>query len=258
MPLCKLTSWNVNGLRAVIKKGFNDFAENHKADYLCLQETKVNPGTIPDDTFGYSWSGHHCADKKGYSGTAVYCNSEPSGTTHDFGGHTGEGRTMTLETDKFYLVNTYVPNAQHELARLPYRIDWDDAFREHLRQLDQKKPVIICGDLNVAHEEIDLARPASNRKNPGFSDEEREGMSKHLGIGLLDTFRHLHPGESGHYSWWSYRGGARAKNVGWRIDYFLISERLLPALITASILPEIHGSDHCPVSIEIDLDSIPG
>jgi len=257
MPTCKLTSWNVNGLRACIKKGLGDFANAHGADYLCLQETKVNPGTIPEDNFQYSWSGHHCADKKGYSGTAVYSNVEPEDQTHDFPEHVGEGRTLTLETPHFFLINTYVPNAQAELARLPYRLEWDKGLRKHLQELDKSKPVILCGDLNVAHQEIDIARPDSNRKSPGFTDEERQSLTEHLEIGLIDTFRYLHPDKPEQYSWWSYRGGARARNVGWRLDYFLISERLLPALLDAQIHPEVHGSDHCPVSIVLDLDSIP-
>jgi exodeoxyribonuclease-3 len=257
MPTCKLTSWNVNGLRAVIKKGFGDFATAHGADFLCLQETKVNPGTIPEDTFDYGWTDHHCADKKGYSGTAIYANHEPSSIDLDFPNHVGEGRTMTIETPHFFLVNSYVPNAQAELARLPYRMEWDKGLRTHLQKLNQTKPVILCGDLNVAHEEIDIARPGSNRKSPGFTDEERQSFSEHLKIGLIDTFRYLNPDTPDQYSWWSYRGSARAKNVGWRIDYFLISERLKPALIDAQIHQEVHGSDHCPVSIVLDLDSIP-
>ena len=257
MSICKLTSWNVNGLRACVKKGFPDFVAQQQADYLCLQETKVNPGTIPEDNFNYDWNTHHCADKKGYSGTAIYSDSEPIATYQDFPEHEGEGRTLTIETPHFFLVNTYVPNAQAELARLPYRLEWDKSLRQHLQELDQTKPIILCGDLNVAHQEIDIARPDANRRSPGFSDEERESLTQHLNIGLIDTFRHLHPDEPDQYSWWSYRGGARARNVGWRLDYFLISERLLPALKSASIHQDIHGSDHCPVSIEIDLDAIP-
>ncbi len=257
MPTCKLTSWNVNGLRACIKKGFGDFAAAHGADYLCLQETKVNPGTIPEDTFDYTWSGHHCAEKKGYSGTAIYSHEEPASQDLDFPDHVGEGRTLTVETPHFYLVNTYVPNAQAELARLPYRLEWDIGLRLHLQELDKSKPVILCGDLNVAHEDIDIARPDANRRSPGFTDEERQSLTEHLNIGLIDTFRHLNPEKADQYSWWSYRGGARARNVGWRLDYFLISQRLLPALVDAQIHPDVHGSDHCPVSIVLDLDSIP-
>ncbi len=254
----KLLSWNVNGLRACINKGFDEFATACGADFLCLQETKVNPGTIPDADFSFGWSTFHCADKKGYSGTAIFARQEPAAAQEDFPpeAHVGEGRAITVDAGDFFLVNTYVPNAQGGLARLPYRMQWDRDLRAYLQQLDKRKPVILCGDLNVAHEEIDIARPDANRQSPGFSDEERQGMTELLGAGFVDTFRHLHPGEPGQYSWWSYRGGARARNVGWRLDYFLISERLVPALTDAFILQDILGSDHCPVGIELDLSKL--
>ena len=252
----KLISWNVNGLRACIKKGFGEFATWCEADFLCLQETKVNPGTVPDDDFSFGWKTFHSAEKKGYSGTAVFGQDEPIATQEDFHPevHVGEGRTITVETKDFFLVNTYVPNAQGELARLPYRTEWDRDLRNYLQLLDQKKPVILCGDLNVAHKEIDIARPDANRKSPGFSDEERDGMTQLLDVGFIDTFRHLHPREPAHYSWWSYRAGARERNVGWRLDYFIISKRLVPNLQDAFILKEVMGSDHCPVGIELVLE----
>jgi len=251
----KLISWNVNGIRACLKKGFGEFAAECGADFLCLQETKVNPGTIPDEDFSFGWKFYHSADKKGYSGTAVFAQEEPAAAQEDFPPetHTGEGRAITVDAGEFYLVNTYVPNAQGGLARLPYRMEWDRDLRTYLQQLDKRKPIILCGDLNVAHQEIDIARPDSNHKSPGFSDQERDGMTALLEAGFTDSFRHLHPDEPDHYSWWSYRAGARARNVGWRLDYFLISERLLPALTDAFILKDVLGSDHCPVGIEIDL-----
>ena len=254
----KLISWNVNGLRACINKGFSEFATWCEADYLCLQETKVNPGTIPAEDFSFGWSTFHCAEKKGYSGTAIFAQNKPTAVQEDFQpeDHVGEGRAITLDTGDFYLVNTYVPNAQGELARLPYRMEWDRDLRTYLQQLDKRKPVILCGDLNVAHNEIDIARPDANRRSPGFSDEEREGMNQLLGAGFIDTFRCLHPDEPRHYSWWSYRGGARERNVGWRLDYFIISERLRPALNDAFILKDVMGSDHCPVGIELDLSKL--
>lgn len=254
----KLISWNVNGIRACIKKGLRDFANWCEADFLCLQETKVNPDTIPDEDFSFAWKTFHSAEKKGYSGTAVFAQEEPLAAQEDFppADHAGEGRAITIETQDFFLVNTYVPNAQGGLARLPYRMQWDQDLRAYLQVLDKRKPVILCGDLNVAHEEIDIARPSANRNSPGFSDEERSGMTHLLEAGFVDTFRHLHPDEPRHYSWWSYRAGARARNVGWRLDYFLISERLVPCLQDAFILSEVHGSDHCPVGITLDLEKL--
>ena len=254
----KLISWNVNGLRACIKKGFPYFATWCEANFLCLQETKVNPGTIPEENFSFGWKTFHSAIKKGYSGTAIFAQDEPIAVQEDFPpeAHIGEGRAITVETEDFFLVNTYVPNAQGALARLPYRMEWDRDLRAYLQLLDKRKPVILCGDLNVAHEEIDIARPDSNHFSPGFSDEERDGMSQLLSAGFTDTFRHLHPDEPHYYSWWSYRAGARERNVGWRLDYFVISDRLVPALEDAFILKDVMGSDHCPVGITLDLGKL--
>tara|TARA_Y100001934_G_scaffold283155_1_gene400834 strand:- start:590 stop:1375 length:786 start_codon:yes stop_codon:yes gene_type:complete len=251
----ELLSWNVNGLRACRKKGFDEFVRERAPEVLCLQEVKLNPEVIPDDDFGYPYRRYHLADKKGYSGTAVFSKIEPLSMTVDFpdGSHVGEGRVITCEFDDFYVVNVYVPNSKGDLSRLGYRHDsWDPDLRRYLCELRLKKPVTLCGDLNVAHQEIDLANPKSNRRNAGFTDEEREGMNNFLSAGFVDTFRHLHPATTGAYSWWSYRAGARQRNVGWRIDYFLASEELAPSLREAFILPEILGSDHCPVGIRLD------
>lgn len=250
----KLLSWNVNGLRAVIGKNFASFVATEKPDILCLQETKARREqvTLPPEMDGYHafWNS---ADKPGYSGVAVFTREVPSNVIHGMGieHHDREGRVLTLEYPDFTLVNVYTPNSQDELRRLPYRMEWDAAFRRHLVTHAERKPVIFCGDLNVAHEEIDLARPKSNRMNPGFSDEERAGFSELLGSGFTDTFRHFHPDEPGHYSWWSYRANARANNVGWRIDYFGVSERFKDRLKSAHILSHVHGSDHCPVELNL-------
>ena len=250
----ELLSWNVNGLRACRSKGFDDFVRKRRPFAICLQEVKLNPDVIPDDDFGYPFRRYHLADKKGYSGTAVFAQEEPLSVSVDFpdGSHVGEGRVITCEFDAFYLVNVYVPNAKGDLSRLGYRFNsWDPDLRSHLCALKLKKPVVLCGDLNVAHEEIDLANPKSNRKSAGFTDEEREGMTRLIDAGFVDTFRHLHPNLTSAYSWWSYRAGARQRNVGWRIDYFVVSDDLIPSLRDAFILPETLGSDHCPVGIQL-------
>ncbi|MDE6206346.1 MAG: exodeoxyribonuclease III [Muribaculaceae bacterium] len=250
----KFISWNVNGLRAVIGKGFADIFDNMQADFFCLQEIKLQAGQVDLEFEGYR--SYWCyADRKGYSGTAIYTRHEPLSVTTGIGVdcHDHEGRVVTLEYDKFFLVNVYTPNSQDELARLDYRMDWEAAFREYLLGLDKRKPVIVCGDMNVAHKEIDLANPKTNRRNPGFTDEERGCMSQLLEAGFVDTFRELHPEATGAYSWWSYRGRARERNVGWRIDYFLVSKSLVPAITEACIHPEIVGSDHCPVELQLSL-----
>lgn len=249
----KFISWNVNGLRAVASKGFADIFSKLEADFFCLQETKLQAGQIDLEFDGYEsyWS---YALRKGYSGTAIYTRVHPLSVRTAMGReeHDTEGRITALELDEFFLVCVYTPNSQSELARLPYRQKWEDSFLEFVRKLDSRKPVIICGDLNVAHQEIDLANPRSNRHSAGFTDEERSCMTRLLAAGFTDTFRLLHPGETGAYSWWSYRGRAREKNVGWRIDYFLVSDRLAPRVRRADIHPEITGSDHCPVSLVIE------
>lgn len=248
----KLLSWNVNGLRAVLGKGFGEFVGTEKPDILCLQETKARREqvTLPPELDGYHafWNS---AQKPGYSGVAVFTRDQPLNVTEGMGidEHDTEGRVLTLEYPDFTLVNVYTPNAQDELRRLPYRLQWDLAFRNHLLIHAKSKPVIFCGDLNVAHNEIDLARPASNRKNPGFSDEERASFTELLGAGFTDSFRHLHPDQPGHYSWWSYRANARQNNVGWRIDYFGVTPGFMSNVKAASILPHVHGSDHCPVGV---------
>jgi exodeoxyribonuclease-3 len=250
----KLLSWNVNGIRAVIKKGFADFLRDEAPDILCLQETKARPEQVelPLDFCGYKdyWSS---AVKPGYSGVAVFTREEPKSVQEGLGieEHDQEGRVLTLEYDDFILVNVYTPNAQDGLRRLPYRMEWDAAFRQHCAAQASAKPVIFCGDLNVAHHEIDLARPQANRMSAGFSDEERQGFTELLDAGFVDTFRHHYPDREEAYSWWSYRGGARQRNVGWRIDYFGVSEGFADRVADASILPEVMGSDHCPVGIEL-------
>ena len=249
----KFVSWNVNGFRAVLQKGFDEAFIAQNADFFCLQETKMQPGQAQYDPPGYEdyW---HSAQKKGYSGTAVFARHEP--LSIDFGihgGQTDEGRIITLEYPGFYLVNAYVPNAQPELARLPYRESFEDAMRAYLVELDANKPVVYCGDLNVAHQEIDLKYPRQNRGQPGFSDQERAKMTALLSSGFTDSFRFLYPDRAEAYTWWSYRSNARASNAGWRIDYFLISNRIRDRILGAGIENQIFGSDHCPVTLEIDL-----
>ncbi len=249
----KFISWNVNGLRACVGKDFSQSFESLNADFFCLQETKMQAGQLELQFPGYT-SYWNYAEKKGYSGTAIYTRKEPLAVTYGIGidEHDHEGRVITLEYDKFFLVTVYTPNSQEELRRLDYRMTWEDAFQAYLHQLDAKKPVIVCGDMNVAHQEIDLKNPKTNRRSAGFTDEERSKMTQLLNNGFTDTFRMLHP-EQVTYSYWSYRFRAREKNAGWRIDYFLISDRLKPQLKGASIHTEIYGSDHCPVELDIDI-----
>lgn len=249
----KFISWNVNGLRACVGKDFSQSFESLNADFFCLQETKMQAGQLELQFLGYT-SYWNYAEKKGYSGTAIYTRKEPLAVTYGIGidEHDHEGRVITLEYDKFFLVTVYTPNSQEELRRLDYRMTWEDAFQAYLHQLDAKKPVIVCGDMNVAHQEIDLKNPKTNRRSAGFTDEERSKMTQLLSNGFTDTFRTLHP-EQITYSYWSYRFRAREKNAGWRIDYFLISDRLRPQLKGASIHTEIYGSDHCPVELDIDI-----
>jgi exodeoxyribonuclease-3 len=249
----KFISWNVNGLRAVAGKGFADIFEEMDADFFCLQETKLQAGQIDLEFLGYQ-SFWNYADKKGYSGTAIYTKHNPLSVTYGIGidEHDHEGRVITLEMQDFYLVCVYVPNAQDELKRLEYRMKWEDDFRAYVKGLAEKKGVIICGDLNVAHKEIDLKNPKTNRRNPGFTDEERGQFTNLLNEGFVDTFRHFYPDTTDVYSWWSYRFQARQKNVGWRIDYFVVSENLRERLTGAKIHTEIFGSDHCPVEMTLD------
>lgn len=248
----KLVSWNVNGLRACMQKGFAEFFDSIDADVFCLQETKLSEGQLD-----YAPEGYHAywnyAEKKGYSGTAVFSKVEPLSVTYGLGieEHDHEGRVITLEYANFYLICVYVPNSQRELTRLAYRMTWEDAFRAYVQKLDENKPVIWCGDLNVAHKEIDLKNPKTNRGNAGFTDEEREKMSIMLDKGYIDTFRYFYPDMVGAYSWWSYMGQARAKNVGWRIDYFCASKRLEGVLEDALIHSSVMGSDHCPVELDL-------
>ena len=250
----KFISWNVNGLRACVGKGFQDYFDLMDADFFCLQETKLQAGQIELDLPGYAQFWNY-AQKKGYSGTAIFSKEPPLSVTYGLGVEEldTEGRLITLEYPDFYLVTCYTPNAQQGLARIGHRLKWDEAFREYLCQLDRKKPVIACGDLNVAHQEIDLKNPASNRGNAGFSDEERESFGKLLDAGFTDTFRHLYPDVTGAYSWWSYRFNARKNNAGWRIDYFLVSDRLAEQVAAAPIYSEVMGSDHCPVGLELSI-----
>lgn len=247
----KLISWNVNGLRACVGKGFFEFLEREQPDMMCLQETKLQPEQAPEVEGYYDY--WNSADKKGYSGTAIFSKTEPLEVTYDIGidVHDHEGRVITAEYPEFYLVTVYVPNSQDGLKRLDYRMTWEDDFRAYLQALDQKKPVIVCGDMNVAHKEIDLKNPKTNRKNAGFTDEERAKMTELLSAGFVDTFRHFYPEVEGVYSWWSYRFKAREKNAGWRIDYFLVSERFIDRVKDARILTDVFGSDHCPVVIEL-------
>lgn len=248
----RFISWNVNGLRAVVKKGFEEVFYGLEADIFCIQETKLQEGQIELDLSGYE-SYWNYAEKKGYSGTAVFTRIRPLSVSWGLGlpEHDMEGRTLTLEYEDFYLVCVYTPNAQDALKRLDYRMSWEDAFRNYLLALNEKKPVIVCGDLNVAHREIDLKNPKTNRGNPGFSDEERAKFSELLEAGFTDTFRYLYPELEGAYSWWSYRMNAREKGIGWRIDYFLVSDRLRGNIDKAFICDEIHGSDHCPVGLDL-------
>ena len=248
----KLITWNVNGLRACLGKGFMDFFHEADADVVCLQETKLQPHQIELDLPGYQifWNS---AEKKGYSGTAVFTRVEPLSVSYGIGieEHDHEGRVITAEFEDFYLVCCYTPNAQNELARIDYRMAWEDAFRAYLMALDEKKPVILCGDLNVAHQEIDLKNPKSNRGNAGFSDQEREKMGVLLSSGFTDTFRALYPDREGAYTWWSYRFNARKNNAGWRIDYFIVSDRLMPRVQDQIIHSQVTGSDHCPVELDL-------
>ena len=250
----KFISWNVNGLRACMGKGFMDFFNTHDADFFCLQETKLQAGQIEMDTPSHAGYWNY-AEKKGYSGTAIFAKQAPLSVSYGIGAPEldNEGRVVTLEYENFFLVTCYTPNAQRELARIDHRMKWDEAFRAFLQSLDDKKPVIICGDLNVAHQEIDLKNPKSNRGNAGFSDEERESFTKTLALGFTDTFRHLNPHAEGCYTWWSYMFKAREKNAGWRIDYFLVSDRIADRITAAPIYSDILGSDHCPVGLEIEL-----
>lgn len=250
----KLISWNVNGLRACVGKGFPDFFQEADADFFCLQETKLQEGQIRLELPGrYQYWNY--AQKKGYSGTAIFAKQEPISVRYGVGVEhlDTEGRLITLEYPDFYLVTCYTPNAQQGLARLDHRLQWDEAFRNYLKELDQHKPVIACGDLNVAHQEIDLKNPASNRGSAGFSDEERESFGKLLAEGFTDSFRFLHPDATGIYSWWSYRFNARANNAGWRIDYFLVSDRIADKITATPIHTQVLGSDHCPVELDIEL-----
>ena len=248
----RFISWNVTGLRAVVKKGFEDIFWSLDADFVCLQETKLQEGQINLDLPGYE--SYWCyAEKKGYSGTAIFTRRTPLSVSYNLGipEHDSEGRVITLEYEDFYLVCVYTPNSQDGLRRLDYRMSWEDDFRDYLCELDKSKPVIVCGDMNVAHEEIDLKNPATNHFNPGFSDEEREKFTELLDAGFIDTFRSLYPDRTDAYSWWSYRAAARQRNVGWRIDYFVVSERLRGNIKDAYILPEVMGSDHCPVGLDM-------
>ena len=249
----KFISWNVNGLRACEGKGFSDIFRTLNADFFCLQETKMQHGQLDLQFEGYQ-SFWNYAEKKGYSGTAIFTKHQPLQVTYGLGvdEHDHEGRVITLEMPDFYLVTVYVPNAQDGLKRLAYRMKWDEDFRTYLKALDATKPVIVCGDLNVAHQEIDLKNPKTNRRNAGFTDEEREQFTKLLGSGFTDSFRHFYPTLEGAYSWWSYRFKAREKNAGWRIDYFVVSNRLMPRISSAAIHNEVFGSDPCPVELVME------
>ena len=254
MIVMKMVSWNVNGLRACVTKGFVDIFNEFDADIFCLQETKLQEGQIdlPLDGYYQYWN---YAEKKGYSGTAIFTKKEPLAVTNgiEIDEHNTEGRVITLEYENFFFVTCYTPNSQNELKRLDYRMKWEDDFREYLMGLNEKKPVILCGDLNVAHNEIDLKNPKTNRKNAGFSDEEREKMTTLLNSGFTDSFRYLYPNKEGIYSWWSYRFNARKNNAGWRIDYFITSDSIKDKIIDSKIHTDIMGSDHCPVELDIDL-----
>jgi len=245
-----LISWNVNGIRAVLKKGFLEYLDREDPEILCLQETRADPDQVDLSLRRYPHHYWNSAEKKGYAGTAIFSKLAPINVTYDMdgNGNSGEGRIITLEFQKFHVVNVYTPNAQHGLTRLDYRMQWDRDFLQHLKKLEKKKPVIFCGDLNVAHKEIDLKNPAANRNNPGFTDQEREGFSNYLKKGFIDSFREFNQ-EPGHYTWWSYRFNARVKNIGWRIDYFCVSASLRKKLKDAFIRNEVMGSDHFPVGI---------
>lgn len=252
MKALKLISWNVNGLRACLNKGFTDFFTTADADIVCIQETKMQPGQAEVNFAGYEqfWNS---AEKKGYSGTAVFSRIQPVAVSYGMGlpEHDREGRIITLEYDEFQLVNVYTPNSQRGLSRLEYRLQWEDDFRAYVGRLDRKKPVVVCGDLNVAHQEIDIKNPASNKNNAGFTPQERGKMTELLASGLTDSFRHLYPDRRDAYSWWSYMGNARERNVGWRIDYFLVSRQIQNRIREAAIRMEVQGSDHCPVVLDI-------
>lgn len=250
----RLISWNVNGIRAAIKKGFMDFFNDVDADIFCLQETKLSAGQLDLELEGYRQYWNY-AEKKGYSGTAVFTKEEPIHVSYgiEMEEHDKEGRVITCEYEDFFLVTCYTPNSQRGLARLDYRMEWEEDFRKYLNMLDQVKPVVLCGDLNVAHKEIDLKNPATNRKNAGFSDEERSQFQNLLDAGYTDTFRHLYPDAADRYSWWSYITKARERNAGWRIDYFVVSDRLADDIVEADIRDDIFGSDHCPVYLELDI-----
>ena len=251
----KLISWNVNGIRACVGKGFLDFFQQIDADFFCLQETKMQPGQLDLDLPGY-YQYWNSAEKKGYSGTAVFSRIEPLQISYGLpqDTHNHEGRVITLELEQFYLVTVYTPNSQDQLARLDYRMQWEDDFRAYLQELDAKKPVVVCGDLNVAHQEIDLKNPKTTRRNAGFTDEERDKLTTLLQSGFTDSFRYFYPDTANIYSWWSYRFKAREKNAGWRIDYFLVSDRLQPNLQGAAIHTQVLGSDHCPVELQLQFD----
>lgn len=248
----RLISWNVNGLRACLGKGFIESMRGLEPDFICIQETKMQEGQAEVDLPEYEE--FFCsAEKKGYSGTAIFAKEKPLSVQKNFGDHNDEGRAIILEYEQFYLVTVYVPNSQDQLKRIDYRMKWEDDFLAFIKELDEKKPVIICGDMNVAKEEIDLKNPKTNRNNAGFSDQERDKMRRLLASGFVDTFRYLYPDAEGIYSWWSYRFNARKNNAGWRIDYFIVSERLADKIVEAKIHTDIMGSDHCPVELEIDL-----
>ena len=248
----KFITWNVNGLRACVGKGFMDFFEKESADFFCIQETKMQEGQLSLELPGY-FQFWHSAEKKGYSGTAVFTKHEPLSVMYDFGTdeHNSEGRVITLEYEGFYLVNAYVPNSKRELLRLDYRMEWEDSLRRHIMALDEKKPVIYCGDLNVAHKEIDLKNPKTNTRNAGFTIEERTKLTQLLESGFTDSFRHMYPDREGAYTWWSYMFKAREKNAGWRIDYFIVSDRLADCIEDCIIHSDVMGSDHCPVELDI-------
>ena len=250
----KLISWNVNGLRACMQKGFMDFFKEADADVFCLQETKLQEGQIEMELPGYHQYWNY-AEKKGYSGTALYTKQEPINVTYGIGveEHDHEGRVITAEFEEYYVVTVYTPNSQRELTRLDYRMEWEAAFLDYVKKLAEKKGVIFCGDLNVAHEEIDLKNPSSNHHNAGFTDEERAKMTELLGAGFIDSYRYLHPDETGVYSWWSYRFHARENNAGWRIDYFITSDRIQDKIQKTGILTDVYGSDHCPVELDFEL-----
>ena len=254
MAVKKLISWNVNGIRACINKGFMGFFEDSDADIFCIQETKIQEGQLDWQYDGYSVYWNY-AQKKGYSGTAIFSKDKPINVFYGINipEHDTEGRVITLEYEKFYMVNVYTPNSQRELTRLSYRMTWEDAFNGYLNSLRDKKPVVVCGDMNVAHQEIDLKNPKTNHKNAGFTDDEREKMTALLQTGFIDTYRYFYPDREGAYSWWSYMFHAREKNVGWRIDYFLASKELESNLVSADIHPEIMGSDHCPIELCLDI-----